>query len=251
MYRFCSSKREIWVAQGWEKWLVGRLGRKLQKKKKRLVFGGYDSITFSHIVWLRFTVRLLQLQCSQLYSFSAIIDAEGKWNVEDRLSQINTLQQLENIASHGFLNVSRRNRRHVVAVCEMCLTCWKMWRRATGSFLTVQAGAYRRGVSVALWLYEGGMRGIWARMGILLLVRFRHHSVGKLETFSRSGNVAQIRCDRRVFIFTIRVFCNIVAAKFCRSTKKALTNREIGVSENAGIRRDSSGAVESSWAVDD
>ncbi|GMR49718.1 hypothetical protein PMAYCL1PPCAC_19913, partial [Pristionchus mayeri] len=39
-----------------------------------------------------------------LFSFSAVIDEEGVWNVEDRLSQINTLQQLENIASHGFLN---------------------------------------------------------------------------------------------------------------------------------------------------
>ncbi|CAD6198090.1 unnamed protein product [Caenorhabditis auriculariae] len=38
-----------------------------------------------------------------LFSFSAIIDEEDKLNVEDKLSQINTLQQLENVASHGFL----------------------------------------------------------------------------------------------------------------------------------------------------
>ncbi|KAK6033838.1 carbonate dehydratase, partial [Cooperia oncophora] len=37
------------------------------------------------------------------YSFEAIIDPENKWGVEDKLSQINTLQQLENIASHGFI----------------------------------------------------------------------------------------------------------------------------------------------------
>ncbi|KAK6043476.1 hypothetical protein COOONC_19018 [Cooperia oncophora] len=37
------------------------------------------------------------------YSFEAIIDPENKWGVEDKLSQINTLQQLENIASHGFM----------------------------------------------------------------------------------------------------------------------------------------------------
>lgn len=38
-----------------------------------------------------------------LFSFSAHIDPENMWGVEDKLSQINTLQQLENIASHGFL----------------------------------------------------------------------------------------------------------------------------------------------------
>ncbi|ULT92946.1 hypothetical protein L5515_010008 [Caenorhabditis briggsae] len=38
-----------------------------------------------------------------LFSFQAIIDPEDKLNVEDKLSQINTLQQLENVASHGFL----------------------------------------------------------------------------------------------------------------------------------------------------
>lgn len=38
-----------------------------------------------------------------LFSFQAIIDPDDKLNVEDKLSQINTLQQLENVASHGFL----------------------------------------------------------------------------------------------------------------------------------------------------
>ncbi|KAK6748314.1 hypothetical protein RB195_001126 [Necator americanus] len=37
------------------------------------------------------------------HSFEAMIDEEDKWSVEDKLSQINTLQQLENCASHGFL----------------------------------------------------------------------------------------------------------------------------------------------------
>ncbi|KJH42542.1 carbonate dehydratase [Dictyocaulus viviparus] len=37
------------------------------------------------------------------FSFEAIIDQENKWGVEDKLSQINTLQQLENVASHGFI----------------------------------------------------------------------------------------------------------------------------------------------------
>jgi carbonic anhydrase len=38
-----------------------------------------------------------------LLSFRALIDEEQKFNVEDRLSQINTLQQLVHVASHGFL----------------------------------------------------------------------------------------------------------------------------------------------------
>lgn len=35
--------------------------------------------------------------------FVAYIDPENKFAVEDRLSQINTLQQLQNVASYGFL----------------------------------------------------------------------------------------------------------------------------------------------------
>uniref|UniRef100_A0A1I7X7B7 Carbonic anhydrase n=1 Tax=Heterorhabditis bacteriophora TaxID=37862 RepID=A0A1I7X7B7_HETBA len=40
-----------------------------------------------------------------LFSFEARIDPDNIWSVEDKLSQINTLQQLENITSHGFLKV--------------------------------------------------------------------------------------------------------------------------------------------------
>ncbi|XP_060518656.1 beta carbonic anhydrase 1 [Cylas formicarius] len=38
-----------------------------------------------------------------LRKFVAYIDPEDRFKVEDKLSQINTLQQLENIASYGFL----------------------------------------------------------------------------------------------------------------------------------------------------
>ncbi|XP_018578008.1 beta carbonic anhydrase 1-like, partial [Anoplophora glabripennis] len=38
-----------------------------------------------------------------LRKFVAYIDPENKFNIEDKLSQINTLQQLQNIASYGFL----------------------------------------------------------------------------------------------------------------------------------------------------
>lgn len=38
-----------------------------------------------------------------LRKFVAYIDPENKFNIDDKLSQINTLQQLQNIASYGFL----------------------------------------------------------------------------------------------------------------------------------------------------
>jgi hypothetical protein len=38
-----------------------------------------------------------------LISLTAIIDPDEKFNTEDKLSQINTLQQLTHVASHGFL----------------------------------------------------------------------------------------------------------------------------------------------------
>uniref|UniRef100_A0A0N5B1Z3 Carbonic anhydrase n=1 Tax=Strongyloides papillosus TaxID=174720 RepID=A0A0N5B1Z3_STREA len=39
----------------------------------------------------------------EILSFEAYIDRENKLNIEDRLSQINTLQQVLNIASHEFM----------------------------------------------------------------------------------------------------------------------------------------------------
>lgn len=42
--------------------------------------------------------------------FVAYIDVDNKFSIEDKLSQINTLQQLQNIASYGFLK--RRLERH-------------------------------------------------------------------------------------------------------------------------------------------
>lgn len=38
-----------------------------------------------------------------LRRFVAYIDSENKFAIEDKLSQINTLQQLSNVASYGFL----------------------------------------------------------------------------------------------------------------------------------------------------
>jgi carbonic anhydrase len=52
--------------------------------------------------------RILQFSADNplLLNFSAYIDPDNEFSVEDRLSQINTLQQLCHIASHGFLQVT-------------------------------------------------------------------------------------------------------------------------------------------------
>src|SRR5690349_21372386 len=45
-----------------------------------------------------------------LRKFVAYIDPDDKFAIEDKLSQINTLQQLQNVASYGFLK--RRLEQH-------------------------------------------------------------------------------------------------------------------------------------------
>uniref|UniRef100_A0A915B0B3 Carbonic anhydrase n=1 Tax=Parascaris univalens TaxID=6257 RepID=A0A915B0B3_PARUN len=49
------------------------------------------------------TCRLDFAENSPIHSFKAVIDPENKLGVEDKLSQINTLQQMANITTHGFL----------------------------------------------------------------------------------------------------------------------------------------------------
>lgn len=50
-----------------------------------------------------FTKPLLFQAETPLRKFVAYIDPENQFSIEDKLSQINTLQQLQNIASYGFL----------------------------------------------------------------------------------------------------------------------------------------------------
>lgn len=50
-----------------------------------------------------FSKPLLFQAETPLRKFVAYIDPENKFSIEDKLSQINTLQQLQNIASYGFL----------------------------------------------------------------------------------------------------------------------------------------------------
>lgn len=50
-----------------------------------------------------FSKPLLFQAETPLRKFVAYIDPENMFSIEDKLSQINTLQQLQNIASYGFL----------------------------------------------------------------------------------------------------------------------------------------------------
>lgn len=52
-----------------------------------------------------------------LRKFVAYIDPDKKFSIEDRLSQVNTLQQLQNIASYGFLKKRLENHQlHIHAL---------------------------------------------------------------------------------------------------------------------------------------
>ncbi|KAI1726175.1 carbonic anhydrase domain-containing protein [Ditylenchus destructor] len=66
-----------------------RHGYQSVKKLEERLQSGQNKVEFS--------------SANSLLRFSALIDPENKYNVEDKLSQINTLQQLTNVASHGFL----------------------------------------------------------------------------------------------------------------------------------------------------
>lgn len=52
-----------------------------------------------------------------LRKFVAYIDPDNEFAIEDKLSQINTLQQLQNIASYGFLKSRlEKNELHIHAL---------------------------------------------------------------------------------------------------------------------------------------
>ncbi|CAO1414859.1 unnamed protein product [Diamesa serratosioi] len=70
-------------------WLCTHAGTSLDKFKYLLKHGLDTPLTFTAETPLR--------------RFVAYIDPDHKFAIEDKLSQINTLQQLQNIASYGFL----------------------------------------------------------------------------------------------------------------------------------------------------
>ncbi|KAK0076276.1 hypothetical protein PV326_010914 [Microctonus aethiopoides] len=70
-------------------WLCAHASSSLAKFQQLQINGYHEPITFQAETPMR--------------KFVAYIDPEDKFAIEDKLSQINTLQQLQNIASYGFL----------------------------------------------------------------------------------------------------------------------------------------------------
>ncbi|XP_011344224.1 beta carbonic anhydrase 1 isoform X3 [Ooceraea biroi] len=77
-------------------WLCAHASSSLAKFQHLEVTGFHEPIVFQAETPMR--------------KFVAYIDPEDKFAIEDKLSQINTLQQLQNIASYGFLK--KRLERH-------------------------------------------------------------------------------------------------------------------------------------------
>ncbi|XP_017876706.1 beta carbonic anhydrase 1 isoform X1 [Ceratina calcarata] len=77
-------------------WLCAHASSSLAKFQQLEITGFHQPILFQAETPLR--------------KFVAYIDPENKFAIEDKLSQINTLQQLQNIASYGFLK--KRLERH-------------------------------------------------------------------------------------------------------------------------------------------
>ncbi|XP_076277185.1 carbonic anhydrase beta isoform X2 [Lasioglossum baleicum] len=77
-------------------WLCAHASSSLAKFQQLEVSGFHQPIVFQAETPLR--------------KFVAYIDPEDKFSIEDKLSQINTLQQLQNVASYGFLK--KRLERH-------------------------------------------------------------------------------------------------------------------------------------------
>lgn len=70
------------------------------KAASEVIFSS-EILKFNIINFFFFKLTLLFFFC---FSFSAYIDPEQKLGIEDKLSQINTLEQLLNISSHEFLH---------------------------------------------------------------------------------------------------------------------------------------------------
>ncbi|CAG9771161.1 unnamed protein product [Ceutorhynchus assimilis] len=72
---------------------------------------------FNHLAEHNFDKPLTFQGETPLRKFVAYIDPEKQFSIEDRLSQINTLQQLQNIASYGFLRKRlEKHQLHIHAI---------------------------------------------------------------------------------------------------------------------------------------
>lgn len=78
--------------------------------------------------------------------FVAYIDPENKFNLEDKLSQINTLQQMQNIASYGFLK--KRLERHELHIHALWFDIYTgdiyYFSRAAKKFVPIDEGNFEK-----------------------------------------------------------------------------------------------------------
>uniref|UniRef100_A0AC35U6C7 Carbonic anhydrase n=1 Tax=Rhabditophanes sp. KR3021 TaxID=114890 RepID=A0AC35U6C7_9BILA len=89
LYELDIEKQKFSESSPMDRWLRRNGYDSLKKLKKRIRIGPNIPIEF--------------ITEDESYSFSALIDPNDEHNIEDKLSQINTLQQLLNIASHEFM----------------------------------------------------------------------------------------------------------------------------------------------------
>ncbi|PBC27527.1 Beta carbonic anhydrase [Apis cerana cerana] len=94
-----------------EEELASKVNRRISPLKAWLFAHASNSLArFQQLEIADFRDPILFQGETSLRKFVAYIDPEDKFGVEDKLSQINTLQQLQNIASYGFLK--KRLERH-------------------------------------------------------------------------------------------------------------------------------------------
>lgn len=104
------SSRENRIISPLRSWLCTHAGTSLEKFQ-HLTEHGLWSLTKSFVLVYKFFLLLLLgldkpltfTAETPLRKFIAYIDPDNKFAIEDKLSQINTLQQLQNVASYGFL----------------------------------------------------------------------------------------------------------------------------------------------------
>ncbi|KYM80890.1 Beta carbonic anhydrase 1 [Atta colombica] len=94
-----------------DKKFASQANRRMSPLKAWLYAHASSSLTkFQHLEITGFREPILFQGEMSLRKFVAYIDPEDKFAIEDKLSQINTLQQLQNISSYGFLK--KRLERH-------------------------------------------------------------------------------------------------------------------------------------------
>ncbi|KAG5332849.1 BCA1 anhydrase, partial [Acromyrmex heyeri] len=94
-----------------DKEYASQASRRMSPLKAWLCAHASSSLTkFHHLEITGFREPILFQGEMSLRKFVAYIDPEDKFAIEDKLSQINTLQQLQNISSYGFLK--KRLEKH-------------------------------------------------------------------------------------------------------------------------------------------